>query len=186
MPYIIKKSTLTGIADAIRGKTGGTDKMNPVEMASAIEGISAGGGASKLFITEVTPESQIKKSTTPLTITHDLGVMPQFVFVVRKEYRFANQEQSNEAIFAGVMLAKEDDSYRYYNGFCVVGKPSNGSLTCYTGLTAAVLKSQPFKEGYAGPLSYMDESTMKLCGCGNNSIPFLNEGTTYRVIAGAY
>lgn len=50
MPYIIKKSTLTGIADAIRGKTGGTDKMNPVEMASAIEGISAGGGDISEFI----------------------------------------------------------------------------------------------------------------------------------------
>ena len=35
---------LTNIANAIRGKTGGTDKLTLDEMATAIEGIESGGG----------------------------------------------------------------------------------------------------------------------------------------------
>ena len=38
---------LTGIADAIRGKTGNTDKLTLDEMAAAIAGISVGGGGEQ-------------------------------------------------------------------------------------------------------------------------------------------
>ena len=41
--YIIQDSTLTAIADAVRGKTGSTEAMSPMQMATAIEGISTGG-----------------------------------------------------------------------------------------------------------------------------------------------
>ena len=44
--YIIQDSTLTAIADAVRGKTGDVNVMTPMEMVSAIEGISTGGGGS--------------------------------------------------------------------------------------------------------------------------------------------
>lgn len=44
--YIIQDSTLTAIADAVRGKTGDVNVMTPLEMVSAIEGISTGGGGS--------------------------------------------------------------------------------------------------------------------------------------------
>lgn len=44
--YIIQDSTLTAIADAVRGKTGSTEAMSPMQMATAIEGISTGGGGS--------------------------------------------------------------------------------------------------------------------------------------------
>ena len=42
--YLIHGETLTGIADAIRGKTGGTDPVAVSDMAAQIEGIQAGGG----------------------------------------------------------------------------------------------------------------------------------------------
>lgn len=42
--YLIQDTTLTSIADAIRGKTGGTDPVAVSDMAAQIEGIQAGGG----------------------------------------------------------------------------------------------------------------------------------------------
>ena len=42
--YLIQDTTLTGIADAIRGKTGGTEPVAVSDMAAQIEGIQAGGG----------------------------------------------------------------------------------------------------------------------------------------------
>ena len=42
--YLIQGETLTGIADAIRGKTGGTEPVAVSDMAAQIEGIEAGGG----------------------------------------------------------------------------------------------------------------------------------------------
>lgn len=42
--YLIQDTTLTGIADAIRAKTGSTDAIKVSDMASKIEGISVGGG----------------------------------------------------------------------------------------------------------------------------------------------
>lgn len=42
--YLIQDTTLTGIADAIREKTGGTDPVAVSDMAAQIEGIQAGGG----------------------------------------------------------------------------------------------------------------------------------------------
>ena len=41
--YLIRGETLTGIADAIRGKTGGTDPVAVFDMAAQIDGIQAGG-----------------------------------------------------------------------------------------------------------------------------------------------
>lgn len=40
---LVRESSLTAIADAIRSKTGGTDTYTPAEMADAIEDLSVGG-----------------------------------------------------------------------------------------------------------------------------------------------
>ena len=52
--YRIKGETLTGIADAIRSKTGGTDPIPVPDMAAQIEGISGGGGGSSSDVCYVT------------------------------------------------------------------------------------------------------------------------------------
>lgn len=44
------RETFQDIADAIRGKTGGTDKMAPSDMAAQIGGITAGGGCDHTVI----------------------------------------------------------------------------------------------------------------------------------------
>ena len=62
--YLIQDTTLTGIADAIRGKTGGTDPVPVSDMATQIEGIQAGGGGEDVLnaliyrsITEISSSS---------------------------------------------------------------------------------------------------------------------------------
>lgn len=47
---LIKRSTLTAIADAIRAKTGSADTILPADMAAMIEGIIAGGAIAGTFI----------------------------------------------------------------------------------------------------------------------------------------
>lgn len=53
--YLIQGETLTGIADAIRGKTGGTDPVAVSDMAALIESIQAGGGASWVTVATELP-----------------------------------------------------------------------------------------------------------------------------------
>ena len=62
--YLIQDTTLTGIADAIREKTGGTDPVAVSDMAAQIEGIQAGGGGDDVLdalidrsITEISSSS---------------------------------------------------------------------------------------------------------------------------------
>lgn len=47
--YLIQDTTLTGIADAIREKTGGTDPVAVSDMAAQIDGIQAGGGGEDVL-----------------------------------------------------------------------------------------------------------------------------------------
>ena len=56
---------LTGIANAIRYKTGGTGKLTLEGMAAAIAGISGGG----FYMAQVTPESDMAR----ITVMHNLG-----------------------------------------------------------------------------------------------------------------
>lgn len=46
---LVNESSLTGIADAIRGKNGSTDTYKPSEMAAAITAISGGGGGGPVI-----------------------------------------------------------------------------------------------------------------------------------------
>lgn len=45
--YLIKETTLIGIADAIRGKTGGSDPILVADMAEQIDGITGGAGSAE-------------------------------------------------------------------------------------------------------------------------------------------
>ncbi len=51
---LIRKSTLTSIADAIRAKTGENETMKPTEFADKIAGIVSGGGSGNLIPLEIT------------------------------------------------------------------------------------------------------------------------------------
>ena len=72
---LITQATLTGIADAIRAKTGTSDAMRPDEMAALIQSISGGG---KVAFGSVTPSGSY---TSSVTITHNLGVVPNLIAI---------------------------------------------------------------------------------------------------------
>ena len=72
--YLVKGSTLTGVANAIRSKAGITGTFPLSEFASKIEGISA-GGASVLSGTFKPTSSAIQ------TITHNLGKTPSGILI---------------------------------------------------------------------------------------------------------
>ena len=67
----IEDAKMAAVADAIRSKTGGTEKMTPDQMAVAITGIETGGGggASGIYMAKITPASDVSY----LTVTHNLG-----------------------------------------------------------------------------------------------------------------
>lgn len=75
--YLIQDTTLTGIADAIRGKTGGTGPIPVSGMAEAISGIQTGGG---LLIIDVDMSSM----TTSLSTDEVLLAMSEGKYPVLK------------------------------------------------------------------------------------------------------
>lgn len=72
--YLVKGSTLTGVANAIRSKVGITEAFPLSEFASKIESISA-GGTSVLSGTFKPTSSEIQ------TITHNLGKTPSGILI---------------------------------------------------------------------------------------------------------
>lgn len=74
---------LTAVADAIRGKTGGTEKLTLDGMATAIAGMEAGGGGGLAYdMGEFVLDADVKH--LPIAnggIPHALGEVPQFVVV---------------------------------------------------------------------------------------------------------
>lgn len=79
---------LTAIADAIRGKTGGTALLTLDDMAAAIAGISSGGGGGSGLAYDM-GEFVLEADTTAGTntyISHNLGEKPGFILVWTDDY----------------------------------------------------------------------------------------------------
>ena len=73
---LIKESTLTEIADAIRAKLESTETMTPGEVAGKIESISGGGPS---YIDKVAEGTiTLTSVSAAFTIDHGLGVMPNY------------------------------------------------------------------------------------------------------------
>ena len=72
---------LTAIADAVRGKTGGTDLLTLDGMAAAISGISSGGlpaGIAEYEVQTFTPESDTNEA---LTFSLGMEEMPTHIMI---------------------------------------------------------------------------------------------------------
>lgn len=82
--YLIQDTTLTGIADAIRSKTGSTDAIKVSDMAGQIEGITTGGGAAgapfimQKWITKNAYQSAGTAVTLSLSIPHGCKIMDAY------------------------------------------------------------------------------------------------------------
>ena len=77
--YVIEDTTLNNTANAIREKTGKTDKITPSNFATEIASIVSGGGSSnfKMEFQTYTPT----EDETEHTFTHNLGVVPNFIMI---------------------------------------------------------------------------------------------------------
>lgn len=67
--YIIQSETLTGIADAIRAKTGGTDPILVTDMATQISSITGGGSADVRYVTFMNGSVELYKK--PVAVGDD-------------------------------------------------------------------------------------------------------------------
>ena len=91
----IETDTLTGIANAIRSKTGDTQPISTTEMATQIEGITTGGNIAELTITSngtyTAPEGIDGYTPITVNVPQD-GAPPAEAFVITGNcsYRFAN------------------------------------------------------------------------------------------------
>lgn len=72
--YFIQSETLTGIADAIRSKTGSTDPISVSDMAGQIKGIQAVGGDDGSF------KAVIERTAVNPTLPSDLTRIGDYAF----------------------------------------------------------------------------------------------------------
>ena len=153
---------LTAIANAIRAKTGGTKAMTLDEMVTAINSISGGGGGLPAGIAAIAFGEYAVASdftTTRQTVTHNLGVVPDFVLFY---YDGGNIATSYSMLFAlrSTKLAYRSSAYNAYNAYhanttstvSVAGSNSTSagvsSLTATTFQIASHSNSYYWRGGY--------------------------------------
>ncbi len=101
--YFVEDTSLTSVADAIRAKSGTTETLEfPGGFVSAVEGITAGGGGNGLpyDMGEFVPTSD----TTEATFSHNLGVIPDFVFVWTEEFAGTTNEYGNTTMLGCIAI----------------------------------------------------------------------------------
>lgn len=96
--YLIKDHSLTGIADAIRAKTGGTEAITIDQMISAVASLSA--SASITASGEICPTEDI---TSTITIEHGLGTMPGVCIAYAE-----NPYTDGQSVVGGVEIIRPD------------------------------------------------------------------------------
>ena len=111
---LIKDSTLTAIANAIREKTETTATMLPSEMAALIQGITGAKVAygSKALNNGNTP------SINSVTIDHGLGTIPNLVYFMEIGTQYASSQAS--PLLVSIAL--------WPDGTCEAGYSSGGSF----------------------------------------------------------
>ena len=87
---------LTDIADAIRGKTGKTDKLSLDQMPLEIAGIVSGGGGGLAYdMGEFVLDADVINLKTAVGIPHQLGETPDFVLVWTDDFADLSAENVN-------------------------------------------------------------------------------------------
>lgn len=162
MEYMIQGETLTAIADAIRGKTGGSDPIEPGQMANEITNIPAGGGGMPEGVTAlasgiIAPTSNI---TSDYTVTHNLGKTPDFAILMLLNDAKTTALKSTQLF---QMLSHKpfnsNGTINYTRGLAVYqsasGAASNTIVTAMdtsyaneTTVKFRALSNQPLKAGY--------------------------------------
>lgn len=109
--YAVSGETLTGIADAIRSKTGSDEQLTVASMAAAIEGISGGvPGFSK-----VAGGTMRFDETTSfvMDIHHNLGQRAKAFFLFCEDYSQISYPATPNTLLSITFVDQLNDSPRY-------------------------------------------------------------------------
>lgn len=185
MAYRVEEASLTAVADAIREKTGTSEGLSfPEGFVNAVAGIQAGGGENKLFITEITPETDIYNGNNEgVFLQHGLGAIPDFVIVHRKDH--STGINGNSVLISGAFLREIQGDTRRYNAYCAKRRETtNGYDTVSYG--SGNMSYNNKITNTPSPVRYLDEKEMEIIGSVDSSTRFLQAGAVYRVIAGLF
>ena len=149
--YLIQGETLTGIADAIRGKTGGTAPVAVSDMAAQIEGIQAGGGGDDVLyalldrsITEISS----RVTSIGAYAFRQCNKMTKVDFPAATTigtYAFTDCHELTKAVFPAVTKV-DSYAFRYNSGLKMVDFPAATTIgghafdSC-SALTEVILRS---------------------------------------------
>lgn len=101
--YIVEDTSLTSVADAIRTKSGIAEALVfPGGFVSAVEGITAGGGGNGLSYDM--GEFVLDSDTTEATFYHNLGKIPDFVFVWTEEFAETTNEYGTNTMLGCIAI----------------------------------------------------------------------------------
>lgn len=124
--YLIKDTTLTNIADAIRAKKSSTDTYTPAEMATAISSIETGGGGG-----ELTEED--------LTFTGDLRYFNYYGRMGKLIKKCGSKMKFNSV---------DDLSYAFYGNDPLNSDFSNWTINLYRGSLSSCFSNQSYITGF--------------------------------------
>lgn len=161
------------ILDAVRGKTGGTEKMLSSVVAEAIASIETGGGssggASGIYMAKITPAQNL---TANFPITHNLGTTDILYVAVWAESLGGITPTDSPTLCK--MWAKTDIPTRRGGGGFSVGY-------AWLSSNSYADTSSPNSGGYE-KLTISDENTISLPRVSSGSTTYYLAGVTYTVL----
>ena len=156
--YLIQDSTLAGIADAIRAKTGGTDPIPVPDMKTLISGISSGGlpaGIAEYEVQTFTPEAD---TNDPITFALDMKEMPTHIMIAadfpsivsRSFVAFYGGFPQEDSAGDGTINMRGDIKYCAVSHISHIVADTNSSAKNRTGLWNLTNKGFTFRSNYYG------------------------------------
>ena len=131
--YLIKDTTLTNIADAIRAKKSSTETYTPAEMATAISSIETGGGGGELTEEDLT-------FTGDLTKFNYYGRMGKLIKKCGSKMKFNSVTDLNSAFMGNDPLNSDYSNWTINLYKCKLDEcfASHGSITGFPKLQGTV------------------------------------------------
>lgn len=115
---LVNESTLTDIANAIRSKLESTDTMLPSEMAALISGMKN----VRIKQGSLTTSNQVNESNLNITVTHDLGVVPQAIIFYATKAQY--NTFSDGVLAVASILCSKSHGLRIYKSSNVTNNSS--------------------------------------------------------------
>ncbi len=144
--YAVSGETLTGIANAIRGKTGDDDFMTVSAFAEAIEGIPVSGlpaqiSGIKCGVANIESDRQI------ITVQHDFGVFPTFCGIIALYDDWDDQPFGScvRCTYTRTITTNQTSTENDYEYMYVFKHPTSGNELKGT---YTLLKNEEFKQKF--------------------------------------